>query len=140
MNNQIVTVSTVVKASIEKVWNCWTGPNHIKQWNSAGEDWHTPHAENDLRAGGKFSSTMASRDGSQSFDFAGTYDVITPESFIEYTLGDGRNVKIHFLEEKDGIHIEETFDAENSHPAEMQKKGWQAILDNFKKYVEELKE
>lgn len=140
MNNQIVTISTVVKASIEKVWSCWTEPSHITQWNSASDDWHTPHAENDLRNGGKFTSTMSTRDGSESFELQGTYDVVTPESYIEYTLSDGRKVKVSFLEEKNGIHIEETFDAENSNPAEMQKVGWQAILDNFKKYVEELED
>lgn len=136
MNTTIVSVDTVVNAPMKKVWHCWTNPECIKEWNNASDDWHTPHAENDLRTGGSFISTMASKDGSQSFDFKGVYDVVAPESHIEYTLEDERKVKIKFLEEKNGVHITETFDAEKSHPVEMQKEGWQAILNNFKKYVE----
>lgn len=133
-----ITVETLVKAPIEKVWESWTKPAHITQWCQASNEWHAPYAENDLRVGGRFKTTMAAKDGSVSFDFEGVYVAVQEHKWIEYTIMDGRNVKIAFLAQRDAIKITETFEAENIHPIEMQKGGWQAILDNFKKYTESL--
>jgi uncharacterized protein YndB with AHSA1/START domain len=137
MSNKIsVTVETSVKAPIEKAWKYWSKPEHIVNWNNASDDWHTPKAENDLRTGGKFSSRMEARDGSQGFDFGGVYDNVETNKLIEYSMGDGRKVKVIFSEDGDQTQITETFEVENTHPIQMQKEGWQAILDNFKKYIE----
>lgn len=132
----VITVAATVNAPIDIVWKAWTNPSDIKKWNAASDDWHTPIAENDLRPGGKFSSRMEAKDGSFGFDFDGTYDEVITNELINYTLGDQRKVKITFEKNTDGVKITESFDAENTNPTEMQKAGWQAILDNFKKYVE----
>ena len=131
-----ITIKSTVKAPIEKVWKCWSEPEHIKKWNNASEDWHTTQAENDLRAGGKFSSRMEAKDGSFGFDFSGVYDEVKLYEVIAYTLGDGRKVKIIFVGEENKTDITEVFEAENTYPIDKQKEGWQAILDNFKKYTE----
>lgn len=136
--NAKVTVEAVVQAPLEKVWQYWTEPEHIKKWNSASEEWHTPIAENDLAVGGKFLSRMEAKDGSFGFDFAGTYDEIKLHEVIAYTLGDDRKVSISFGAQEGGTKIVETFDAESTNPVDMQQAGWQAILDNFKKYAENL--
>ncbi len=130
------TVETTVKAPIEKVWNLWTLPGHIIKWNRAADDWHTPGAENDLRAGGKFVSRMEARDGSSGFDFGGVYDEVKTNELISYTMDDGRKVKVTFINNGNDTKVIETFDAENENSVEMQRTGWQAILDNFKKYAE----
>lgn len=132
----IITVETIVNAPAEKVWELWNNPDHITKWNSASPDWHTPWAKNDLRAGGTLTARMEAKDGSFGFDFAGVYDVVTANEYIEYTLGDGRKVKIVFTSEGNTTKITESFDAESENPVEMQQMGWQAILDNFKKYAE----
>ncbi len=132
-----VTVETTVQAPLEKVWKYWTEPNHIKIWNNASDDWHTPFAENDLRAGGKFVSRMEAKDGSAGFDFGGIYDEVKLHEVIAYTMGDGRKVKITFKGQEYGTEVIEAFDAETSQPIEFQQQGWQAILNNFKKYVEQ---
>jgi uncharacterized protein YndB with AHSA1/START domain len=131
-----ITVATTIQAPVEKVWKYWTQPEHIINWNFASEDWHTPAAENDLREGGKFSSTMAAKDGSMSFDFWGVYTKIDKYKVIEYTLGDERTVAITFSGDGNTTKIVETFEAEGQNSVEMQQAGWQAILDNFKKYTE----
>ena len=131
-----VTVQNTVNAPVEKVWKYWTEPQHIMQWCQASADWHAPYADNDLREGGSFKTTMAAKDGSFSFDFGGVYDKIEHHKTIEYTLGDGRKVKIGFEAKEDSTAVTETFDAENTHSVEMQQTGWQAILDNFKNYTE----
>lgn len=131
-----ITVETTVNAPIEKVWNYWSAPEHIMQWNSASEDWHTPKAENDLRTGGSFSSRMEAKDGSFGFDFGGIYDEVIDHQLIAYTMGDGRGVRITFTDNGDSTHISETFDPEDENPREMQRAGWQAIMDNFKRYTE----
>jgi uncharacterized protein YndB with AHSA1/START domain len=136
-SNVKVTVKTTVHAPVEKVWNYWTEPNHIKNWNNASEDWHTPVAENDLRPGGKFLSRMEAKDGSFGFDFGGIYDEVKELEFISYSLGDGRKVEITFTGKENGTEVVETFDVETTNPVEMQQAGWQAILDNFKKYAEQ---
>ncbi|WP_088072280.1 SRPBCC family protein [Gottfriedia luciferensis] len=134
-----VTVETTIQASVEKVWEFWTEPTHIKKWNSASDDWHTPIAENDLREGGEFRSRMEAKDGSMGFDFGGIYDEVKKHEVIAYTLGDGRKVHITFKGKDDQTEIIETFDAETANPVEFQQQGWQAILNNFKKYAEQNK-
>lgn len=131
-----ITVTALINAPIEKVWNLWTGPEHITQWNQASDDWHTTRATNDLRPGGKFLSHMAAKDGSMGFDFEGVYDQVTPHQLIRYSLADGRKIVITFLTENNQTHVTETFDPESTHSIELQRGGWQAILNNFKKYVE----
>lgn len=132
----MITVKTIVRASIEQVWEAWTLPKHIIQWNQASEDWHTLHAENDLRAGGRFLSRMEAKDGSQGFDFSGQYNEVQPLEYIYYTLDDGREVKIHFSAKENSTEIIESFDPEETFSHEMQQQGWQAILNQFKKYAE----
>ncbi|MBV7505400.1 SRPBCC family protein [Bacillus sp. sid0103] len=136
-NNVKITVETTVNAPVEKVWEYWTEPKHITQWNNASDDWHTPIAENDLTVGGKFLTRMEAKDGSFGFDFGGIYDEVKLNEVISYTLGDGRKVTITFKGQGNETQVIETFDAETTNPIEMQQAGWQAILDNFKKYVEQ---
>ncbi|MEP7106373.1 MAG: SRPBCC family protein [Ferruginibacter sp.] len=136
LDKSIITVENTINSPVEKVWEYWTKPEHITRWNNASEDWHTPHAENDLRVGGNFLSRMESRDGTMGFDFGGVYDVITNNEYIEYTIGDGRKVKITFSPHGNGTKVVESFEAEATNSIEMQQGGWQAILDNFKKYTE----
>lgn len=135
-DKKTITVEKSINAPVEKVWALWTEPEHIKNWNNASDDWHTPHAENDLRPGGKFSARMEAKDGSFGFDFGGVYDDVKENKYIEYTLGDGRKVSVSFSAKEGETKVSETFEAENTHSIEMQRGGWQAILDNFKKYVE----
>lgn len=131
-----VTVQAVIQAPVEKVWKCWTEPEHITKWNQALDDWHSPRSENDLRVGGKFNTRMEAKDGSMGFDFFGTYDVVKQHEEIAYTLGDGRKVQILFIAQGNQTKVVETFEAEGTHPVEYQQAGWQAIMDNFKKHVE----
>jgi uncharacterized protein YndB with AHSA1/START domain len=133
---ETITVETLVNAPIEKVWEFWTKPEHITKWNHASEDWHTTRAENDLRIGGKFLSRMEAKDGSFGFDFEGIYDQLITNEKISYTLLDDRKVTITFLPIKNEIQITETFEAETENTLELQKFGWQAILNNFKNCVE----
>ena len=137
METKKVTVETTVHAPIEKVWEYWTEPHHLTRWNSASDDWHSPHAENDLRVGGKFVTRMEARDGSAGFDFGGIYDEVKLHEVISYTMEDGRKVKTTFNGQGNEIEIIQTFDPETEHPIEFQQQGWQAILDNFKKYAEQ---
>ena len=133
-----ITVTAFINAPVKKVWELWSNPDHIVKWNSASPDWHTPRAENDLRKGGKFSSRMEAKDGSFGFDFGGVYDDVVENQLIKYTLGDGRKVEVLFAAEGGSTKITETFEAEGTNPVEMQRGGWQAILNNFKKYAESL--
>lgn len=132
----IITVKTRIHAGIDKVWKTWTDPQHIMKWNNASEDWHTTRAENDLKTGGKFLSRMEAKDGSMGFDFGGVYDEVSPLKKICYTLGDGRRVEVNFSADGPDTFVEEQFEAENVHSVDMQRDGWQAILDNFKKHTE----
>lgn len=136
-NFEKITVKTTVHAPVEKVWENWTEPKHITQWNNASEDWHTPVAENDLTVGGKFLTRMEAKDGSFGFDFGGIYDEVKVNEVISYTMGDGRKVAVTFKGQGNETEVTETFDAETTNPIEMQQAGWQAILDNFKKYTEQ---
>lgn len=131
-----ITVETTVNAPVEKVWSFFTEPQHIKNWNNASEDWHTPRAENDLRPGGNFVYRMEAKDGSFGFDFGGTFDVVKENEYLEYTIGDGRKVKTSFISQGNSAKVVENFEAETTNPVEMQRAGWQSILDNFKKYTE----
>ena len=132
----VITVETIVAAPVDKVWQYFTLPEHIIHWNNASADWHTPRAENDLRVGGKFISRMEAKNGSFGFDYSGVYDVVEAHKAIDYTLGDDRKVKIQFVEEGGNTKVTEQFEAEITNPVEMQQTGWQAILNNFKTYVE----
>lgn len=133
---QPITVSTAVNAPVSKVWQYWTAPEHITQWTNASDDWHAPRAENDIRTGGKFLTRMEAKDGSFGFDFEGQYDDVQEHKHIAFTMTDGRKVKIDF-EEKDGAtQITEAFDPESENSEEMQREGWQAIMNNFKTYAE----
>jgi uncharacterized protein YndB with AHSA1/START domain len=134
MKNKIITVETTIKAPIEKVWRFWTEPKHIIHWCNASDDWQAPYAENDLKVNGKFKTTMAAKDGSAKFDFEGSYTKIINYEVIEYSIADGRKVKILFSDLDSETKVVESFEAENVNPEEMQKNGWQAILNNFKKY------
>lgn len=132
-----ITVETFIKAPVAKVWNAYTTPGGIVQWNAASDDWHTTKASVDLREGGMFSSRMEAKDGSFGFDFAGTYTRIVPNQLIEYSFGNRTGV-VEFLEDTNGVTVRSTFDAETEHPAEQQRSGWQAILNRFTKHVEAL--
>lgn len=134
--NKTITVQTIVSAPIEKTWEYWTKPEHIVNWAFASDDWEAPEAENDVRIGGNFKTRMQAKDGSAGFDFTGTYTNVKHPELIEYEMTDGRHVKIEFEKVSGGIKVTETFDPENENPPEMQRSGWQSILDNFKKYAE----
>jgi uncharacterized protein YndB with AHSA1/START domain len=131
-----ITVKVEVSAPANKVWNYFTKPEHVVKWNHASDDWHTPKAESDLVLGGKFTYRMESKDGSKGFDFSGIYTAVEPNRHIQYRMEDGREVDVTFEEELDATTVIETFDPETENPAEMQRAGWQSILDNFKAYVE----
>jgi uncharacterized protein YndB with AHSA1/START domain len=135
---ETITIQVLIHAPIQKVWDCFTGPNHIVHWNYASIDWHAPRAENDLRVGGHFSSRMEAKDGSIGFNFGGTYTKVETHLSIEYVLDDDRKVQISFEAKGDNILLTESFEAEQENTIELQRFGWQAILDNFKNYTEAL--
>ncbi len=143
MNNQI-TIETTINAPIEKVWESWSKPEHITKWAFASDDWEAPTAENDLRTGGSFKTRMQPKGGGEGFDFGGTYTNVKEHEIIEYDMSkapneeNSRHVKTEFKQTPDGTHITQTFDAENINTLDKQRSGWQAILDNFKKYTESL--
>ena len=132
---QKITVETTVAAPVDRVWRAYTTPEAITQWNAASDDWHTPRATNDLRPGGAFSSRMEAKDGSMGFDFAGTYTDVVEHERLAYAFGD-RTAEVLFRTVPGGTTVRVTFDSESTHPVEQQRQGWQAILDNFKRYVE----
>jgi uncharacterized protein YndB with AHSA1/START domain len=137
---ETITVSTIVNAGIVDVWSYWNEPEHITKWAFASGDWECPHAENDARTGGSFKIVMAAKDGAASFDFTGTYVSVVPHERIDYTTDDGRNVHVTFAEEGDGkTRVVETFDPEKENPLEMQRIGWQSVLENFKTYAESVR-
>lgn len=131
-----ITVEATIGVTVEAAWESWTSPRAIVRWNSASPDWHSPRAQHDLRPGGSFTYRMEAKDGSFGFDFSGVFDEVKPNEYLEYTLGDGRKVKITFTAKGNQTHISETFEAEDINPPELQKQGWQAILDNFKNFTE----
>ena len=132
----MITVNATIQAPITKVWDYWTNPEHVKNWNFAASDWHCPEANNNLEVGGEFHYTMSAKDNSFSFDFWGTYQKIELEANLEIILGDGRHMKVSFETIDNTTVVTESFEPEKVNPEEMQRAGWQMILDNFKKYVE----
>jgi uncharacterized protein YndB with AHSA1/START domain len=133
----IIQVEAVVEAPPDLVWKLWTTPEDIMRWNNASDTWHTPAAHNDLRTGGAFLFRMEARDGTFGFDFGGVYDSVKTHESIAYTMGDGRKVEIGFTGKGTGTRVVETFEAESQNPIDVQRNGWQSILNNFKKYAEE---
>lgn len=136
MNSTPITITATVNAPIEKVWEYWNSPEHIPKWAFADESWEAYDAKNELRTGGKFSTMMGAKDKSASFEFGGTYSNVEDHKVIEYDMDDKRHVKTTFEETPEGVKITQTFDPEQENPEEMQKAGWQAILNNFKKHAE----
>ncbi|CAN5780233.1 SRPBCC family protein [soil metagenome] len=131
----VITIEITIEAPIEKVWKYWTKPEHIIKWNNASEDWHTPSAKNDLRKGGSFVYRMEAKNGSMGFDFGGVFDEVINHKYIENTLDDGRKVTVTFTDLGNAAKVVESFEAEDTNPIEMQRGGWQNILDSFKKYI-----
>ena len=136
MANQQITVDTLIAADSKKVWDYYNKPEHITKWNFASEDWQCPRAESDLRPGGKYSARMEAKDGSFGFDFNAVYDEVADGSSLSYTMEDGRKAHTRFEGLGEHTKVSTSFDAESENPADMQRAGWQAILDNFKRYVE----
>ncbi len=136
MSSKRITVQSTIAAEIQKVWDYYTNPVHIVGWNFAADDWQCPRATNDLRVGGKYSARMEAKDGSFGFDFEAVYDAVKAPESLSYTMPDGRKATVEFAKQDKKTVVTVTFDPENENPMEMQKGGWQAILDNFKKYSE----
>ncbi|MBP6882218.1 MAG: SRPBCC domain-containing protein [Candidatus Levybacteria bacterium] len=132
----MVHTTSTINASLEKVWECYTSPEHITKWAFASDDWEAPHAENDLRVGGKFSTKMAAKDKSEQFDFSGVYSQVKEHELIAYTMDDGRKVIVKLSSQGDATKVDVDFDPEQENSEELQRTGWQAILDNFKKHTE----
>lgn len=132
----LITVESIIEAPIDMVWDFWTKPEHVMHWNFASNDWHCPKANSDFNIGGEFHYIMAAKDGSVEFDFCGTFTKIIDKTFIEIFLEDGRELNIQFESEGNATKIIETFEPEEVNSIELQKQGWQAILNNFKKYTE----
>lgn len=130
-----ITIETLVENDLDRVWQAWTTPDDIKQWNTASDAWHTTVSTVDLREGGRFLSRMEARDGSAGFDFEGSYTRIVPHRLIEYRLSDGREVTVEFIEGVDGVLVRTAFEPEDANPLDMQRAGWQAILDNFGRHA-----
>lgn len=137
MSNEMITIQTTVDADNKKAWDYYTDPQHITKWNFADPSWQCPSASNDLREGGKYSARMEAKDGSFGFDFEAIYDEVVEGKKIVYTIADGRKVEVSFSENDDKTDVVTVFEAETTNPVEMQRGGWQAILDNYKKYTEE---
>lgn len=135
-NINLVSIEAVINAPVEKVWKMYTSPEHVVNWNFASPEWHSPKAENDLKEGGRFNYRMEAKDGSAGFDFCGSYTLVEKYSAIEYTMDDDRGVKVVFERKDASTIVTVVFEAEKSNSVEMQKSGWQSILDNFKMYVE----
>ncbi len=136
MSTPVITIEAVIYSNIEKVWEMWTNPEHVTKWCFASDDWHAPSSSADLKVGGKLSTRMEAKDGSFGFDFWGTYNEIIPNEKLAITMGDGRKWNIYFSKTEGGVKVVEDFEAESENPVEMQQTGWQMILNNFKKYVE----
>jgi uncharacterized protein YndB with AHSA1/START domain len=136
MANSKIRIESTISAPAQKVWSYWTKPEHITKWNFASPDWHCPKAENDLRVGGKYNARMEAKDGSFGFDFEVIYDEVADQKRLAYTMLDGRKVTTNFENLGDKTKVITVFDAEKENSEEMQKSGWQAILNNFKSYVE----
>lgn len=137
MSKSSIKIEATVAAPVAKVWAYWTNPNHITKWNFAVPEWCCPSASNDLKVGGKYAARMEAKDGSFGFDFEAIYDEVAENKKLVYTMGDGRKAATTFETVGNSTKVTTVFDAEDQNPLEMQKNGWQAILDNFKKYTEQ---
>lgn len=131
-----IKISASVNAPLDKVWDSWIKPEHITKWNFATDTWQCPNASNNLKVGGKYLARMEAKDGSFGFDFEAIYDTVIERQELTYTMTDGRKATTTFVVKGNETIVTTTFDAECENPVEMQQQGWQAILDNFKKYVE----
>lgn len=131
-----ITLSTVAERPIALIWDLWTKSKHIMRWNTASSDWHTTRVRNDLHVDGSFKYRMEAKDGSSSFVLEGTYTTVTRHKRIAYTLADNRKVEVVFTAKENTTKITTHFEPEQTNAVEMQQVGWQAILDNFKKYAE----
>jgi uncharacterized protein YndB with AHSA1/START domain len=131
-----IEIETLVDADLNTVWSTWSNPEDIKRWNTPADDWHTTRSTVDLREGGAFLSRMEAKDGSAGFDFEGIYTRVVPEKLIEYRMSDGREVKVEFVQKDGAVLVKNTFDAESENSPEMQRAGWQAILDSFARHAE----
>lgn len=136
MNEDQIQVSTLIHAPIEKVWEYYTSPEHITKWAFASDDWEAPHAENDVRVGGKFLTRMSSKDQKEGFDFTGVYTQVEELELLEYKMDDGRKVSVRFIPKENSVEVVTIFEMEHENSRELQQGGWQAILENFKKHVE----
>lgn len=136
MGTEKITIKANVNADADKAWQYYTQPEHITKWNFASDDWQCPWAENDMKPGGKYIARMEAKDGSMGFDFEAVYDEVNPVDSFTYTMPDGRRVDVTFTENNNSTDVTVVFDPENIHPVEFQQAGWQAILDNYKKYTE----
>lgn len=131
-----ITIAATIQAPVNEVFEKWTLPEHIINWNFASDDWHCPKATNEVEVGGKLCATMAAKNGEMSFDFIAVYSKVIPNKLLVYTMEDGREVEVQFQENGATTEVVEIFDAEDQNPLEMQQAGWQAILNNFKAYIE----
>ncbi len=136
MERKKIHISTLIDAPVAQVWEAYNNPEDITQWNQASPDWHCPSSENDLRVGGTFKNKMAAKDGSFAFDFEGTYTAVALQQSLSYVLGDERTATVNFEDKNGKTQIDVDFDAESTNPEDMQREGWQAILNSFKQYVE----
>lgn len=132
-----IQIEALIQSALPKVWACWTEPEHITKWNFAIPEWHCPSAANDLKVGGKYTARMEAKDGSFGFDFEAIYNEVIPQKKLTYTMTDGRTATTSFEQLGDSTKVTTVFVAEMENPVEMQKQGWQAILNNFKRYTEE---
>ncbi len=138
MNENSIKISTIIQSDLSTVWKSWVEPKHIESWAAASDDWHASDVSNELKLGGRFKTHMAAKDGSAGFDFSGTYTSVEEKKVIEYNLDDGRKVSVRFSPKRNGVEVVQMFEPEQENSREMQQQGWQAILDNFKKYTEKL--
>jgi uncharacterized protein YndB with AHSA1/START domain len=132
----MIEISININAPLSDVWDKWISVDGVQYWAFASEDWAAEGIENDVRPGGKFSSRNFAKDGSFAFVFGGTYDVVDPQKYAAYTLGDGRKVEIFFKKTPNAVNVIQRFEPESQNPESQQQEGWQAYLNNFKKYVE----
>ena len=132
-----ITIQSNINGDVSKVWEHYTEPIHIVNWNFANDDWCCPSAENDLKVGGKYAARMEAKDGSFGFDFEATYDEVLLQERFTYTMPDGRKVTTSFEKNGNQTTVKTVFDAEKENPIDLQRDGWQAILNNFKKYFEQ---
>lgn len=131
-----IKVDVLANASLEESWKCFTQPEHIVNWNAASEDWCCPSAHSDLKAGGSFSYRMEARDGSMGFDFSGQFIAVEPLKHLSILLDDNRTLEVWFEEQIGGVRVTEEFEAEQENEPELQRMGWQAILDGYKIYCQ----